>query len=149
MEGTFFNPKCRFGRDDQIVGASYVKCTPQPRRINEEEAPTSEKTATCLQCEHSPPGDHVEKVPFTVSLTGDFSDIENSVPYEFYDDPTLTAINPRYGVKDGNTRVDIWGPNFVNYDQYTRCLFGSKSVPAVWVDESHMYCHSPPSDVVG
>ncbi len=89
-----------------------------------------------------------EIVPFTVSLTGDFSDIENSVPYRYYKDPVIHAIYPRYGEKDGKTRVEVWGENFLNFDQFTRCNFGSKSVPAVFVNSNYMYCHSPPSDVV-
>jgi len=44
-------------------------------------------------------------VPFTVSLTGDFSDIENSVPYRYYPASRIHAIYPRYGPKDGETVV--------------------------------------------
>ena len=128
--------------------ATYVKCTAQPRKVVESEAATAEKNATCLQCENSPPGTNDEIVPFTVSLTGDFSDIDNSVPFRYYKDPEIFSIYPRYGEKDGRTRVEVWGDNFLNFDQFTRCAFGSKSVPAVFVNSNYMYCHSPPSDVV-
>jgi hypothetical protein len=148
MEGSFPNPKCKFGRDDLIVEATYVKCTNDPTQIFKDEAKTIDKTATCLQCENSPAGSADEIVPFTVSLVGDFSDIENSVPFRYYKDPKIHAIYPRYGEKDGKTRVEVWGENLLNFDQFTRCNFGSKSVLAVFVNGNYMYCHSPPSDVV-
>ncbi|MBK8156592.1 MAG: IPT/TIG domain-containing protein, partial [Streptococcus sp.] len=52
----------------------------------------------------------------------------NSVGFRYYKDPVITAIYPKYGLKDGNTRVEVWGENFLNFDQFTRCNFGSKSV---------------------
>jgi len=46
MEAKYPNPKCKFGRDDKVVDASYVKCTPEPMKVWEMEAPTSAKTDT-------------------------------------------------------------------------------------------------------
>jgi hypothetical protein len=46
----------------------------------------------------------------------------------YYLPPVVKAIYPRYGVKDGETKVEVWGENFKNFDQMTRCAFGSKSV---------------------
>lgn len=148
MDLKYPNPKCKFGRDDKVVDAVYVKCTPEPRKVWEMEPPTSAKTATCLQCENAPPGFKAEIVPFTVSLVGDFSDIINSLSYRYYKDAVVHAIYPRYGEKDGGTRVDVWGENFLNFEQFTRCGFGSKTVQAVFVNSNYMYCFSPPSDVV-
>ncbi len=48
MEATYASPKCKFGRDDLIVEATYVKCSPNAKKISDEEAQTIEKTATCL-----------------------------------------------------------------------------------------------------
>lgn len=81
-------------------------------------------------------------------MTGDFTDIANSISYRYYKDAKVWAIYPRYGEKDGGTRVDVWGDNFLDFGQFTRCGFGSKSVPAVYVNQNYMYCFSPPSDVV-
>jgi len=83
------------------------------------QATTLRKNNTCLQCENSPPGRTDEIIAFTISLSGDFSDFENSVGFRYYKDPIITAIYPRYGVKDGNTRVEVWGDNFLNFDQFT------------------------------
>ena len=142
------NPKWRFGRDDKVVSGTYVKWTPEPRKIWEMEPPTASKTSTCIQCENAPPGYKAEIVPFTVTLTGDFSDISNSLSYRYYTDVVVKAIYPTYGEKDGGTKVEVWGENFLNFEQFTRCGFGSKTVPAVFVNSNYMYCISPASDVI-
>jgi hypothetical protein len=65
----------------------------------------------------------------------------------YYTPPTIKSIFPRYGVKDGQTKVEIWGENFKNFDQRTRCAFGSKSVSAHFINSNYLICYSPPSDV--
>jgi len=79
---------------------------------------------------------------------GDFSDVINSVGYRYYNDPKVWSIYPRYGLKDGGTRVDVWGENFLNFEEFTRCGFGSITVPANFVNSNYMYCFTPSSDVV-
>jgi len=81
-----------------------------------------------LQCDNSPASLKPEIVPFTISLTGDFQDTLNSLSYRYYLPTRIFAISPRYGPKDGETRVKVWGENFLNFDENTRCAFGSKSV---------------------
>jgi hypothetical protein len=63
----------------------------------------------CLQCDDNDAINSPEIVPFTVSITGDFSDTENSVPFRYYKDIRVFSIYPRYGPKNGETRVEIWG----------------------------------------
>lgn len=46
MEAKYPKPKCKFGRDDKVVDAAYVKCTSEPRKVWEMEPPTSAKTQT-------------------------------------------------------------------------------------------------------
>ena len=49
MESSYPNPKCKFGRDDLIVEATYVKCTNEPTKLSDNhEATTLEKITTCL-----------------------------------------------------------------------------------------------------
>ena len=48
MEMSYPNPKCKFGRDDLIVDATYVKCTSEPTKLANNEANTTSKTSTCL-----------------------------------------------------------------------------------------------------
>lgn len=60
----------------------------------------------------------------------------------------IHAIYPRYGPKDGGTFVQVWGENFLNFDENTRCNFGSKSVEAHFISSNYMTCLSPFSDVV-
>jgi hypothetical protein len=60
----------------------------------------------------------------------------------------LTSIYPRYGPKDGNTFVEVWGENFLNFDENLKCNFGSKSVTAHFINSNYITCRSPSSDVV-
>ncbi len=77
-------PKCRFGRSDRTVAATYVSCATAPRKYGEQEARKRTKNDTCIQCDNSPEVDTAEIIPLLVSLTGDFADAENSVPYRYY-----------------------------------------------------------------
>ena len=72
--GIYPKPKCRFGRRDLTVSATYVSCRTEPTTYGMKEARRGEKNDTCLQCDNSPEVDFVAIVPFMVSLTGDFSD---------------------------------------------------------------------------
>ncbi len=47
-------PKCRFGKTDRTVAATYVPCTTSPRKHTEVEAHRRQKNDTCLQCDNSP-----------------------------------------------------------------------------------------------
>lgn len=58
------------------------------------------------------------------------------------------AIYPRYGPKDGQTFVQVWGENFLNFEENTRCNFGQKSVRAHYINPGYITCISPFSDVV-
>ena len=141
------HPNCRFGSTKFTVNATYVKCSPKPRKVGEKEPTPEEKTEVCIQCENTKP--HQEDIiPFTVSLLGDFTDTLNSVPFRFYVEPTITWIYPRYGPKDGGTLVEVYGENFLNYDQNLRCAFGSREVKAKYVSDNYITCISPPSAVV-
>ena len=101
-----------------------------------------------MQCDNSPPSEQADSVLFTISLTGDFKDSAANVKYRYYPDPEIIAIFPRYGQMNGDTVVDIWGKNFLNFRQYLRCGFGPKEVEAEFIDEGYIRCVSPPSDVV-
>jgi hypothetical protein len=93
--------------------------------------------------------DHESKpVAFTVSLDGDFSDVASSVEYYYYKTATVKAIKPSHGPKDGETTVQVWGENFVDYGEETTCSFGVKAVPAKVHDDGYITCVSPQSDVV-
>jgi hypothetical protein len=87
-------------------------------------------------------------VPFTLSLLGDFTDTVNSLPFRFYDDPIVEKIFPEAGPQNGGTRVEVFGKNFLNYDQNLRCSFGSREVKATYVSDKKLICYTPPSDVV-
>jgi IPT/TIG domain len=101
-----------------------------------------------LQCDNSPAAAKSEIVPFTISLTGDFQDVTNSIPFRYYQPTKIFSIYPRYGPKDGETIVQIWGENFLNFDENTRCAFGTKSVAATFINSNYMLCVAPFSDVV-
>lgn len=48
-----------------------------------------------------PNKDGPEIVPFSISLTGDFTDTEDSEPYRYYAVPKVWSIEPISGPKDG------------------------------------------------
>lgn len=84
-----------------------------------------------------------------VSVTGDFTDSNDSEPFRYYNNPTVSAIYPHYGPKDGGTLVKVWGTNFLNFDSSTRCNFGSKSVAVKFFSSTYLECIVPFSDTVG
>ena len=144
---TYPHPSCRFGSIKYTVNATYVKCAPNPRKVGEKEPTPEQRTEVCIQCGNTIP--HKEDIiPFTVSLLGDFTDTLNSVPFRFYIEPKITWIYPRYGPKDGGTFIEVYGENFLNYDQNLRCAFGSREVKAKYISDNYLTCISPPSDVV-
>lgn len=94
----------------------------------------------CIQCDDSPVYETPEIVPLTISLSGDFSDSTDSEPFRYYMPTVVKAIKPRYGPKDGGTWVEVWGENFLNFAENTRCNFGSKSVAAHFISNTYMKC---------
>ena len=144
---TYPHPGCRFGSVQYTVPGTYTKCTPRPRKPGERQPSTIEKTEICIQCEDSPKHSD-DIVPFTVSLLGDFTDSLNSIPYRYYDEPKILYISPRSGPKDGNTKVDVYGEGFLNFDQNLRCGFGSKEVKGIFINSNHIQCISPFSSIV-
>lgn len=45
----------------------------------------------------------------------------------------MTNIYPRYGPKDGDTVVQVWGDNFLDLGDDFRCNFGTRSTKAYFV----------------
>lgn len=43
MEGVYPHPKCKFGKFDLVVDATYVSCTTSPTAIEEQEARRAQK----------------------------------------------------------------------------------------------------------
>lgn len=41
----------------------------------------------------------------------------------------------------------MWGENFLDFDEQTRCNFGSKSVVAEFINSGYLRCRAPFSDV--
>jgi hypothetical protein len=140
-------PVCKFGSSENLIEGTYVTCTPQPRQVGAPEPTTPQKTAHCIQCEPGPAAESVGTVPFSVSLIGDFSDAQNSMEFRYYAPPVVEKIVPIYGPKNGGTVVTVYGKDFIDFDQYTRCSFGIKQVPATFISDSLLYCVAPPSDV--
>ena len=85
----------------------------------------------------------------TVSLTGKFDDVYSSLPYRYYEPVRVDALYPRYGPKDGDTVIQVWGKNFLDLGEDFRCNFGSRSTKAYFINENYIWCRASPSDVVG
>jgi hypothetical protein len=83
-----------------------------------------------------------------VSLTGSFNDTTSSVPYRYYEPLKIDGIYPRYGPKDGDTVVQVWGKNFLDLGDDFRCNFGSKSTKAHFINDQYIWCRAAQSDVV-
>jgi hypothetical protein len=71
------------------------------------------------------------------------------MPYRYYEPTVVDWIYPRYGLKDGDTQVSVYGKNFHNFADHLRCNFGSKSTVGRFVNSEYLICPSPASDVVG
>jgi len=99
----FPNPKCKFGTNELIVDATYVRCTRAPLHFYALES--AAKNETCVQCEASPEKAEAEIIDLQISLTGKFDDVYSSLPYRYYEPLGVGAIYPRYGPKDGDTVV--------------------------------------------
>lgn len=88
-----------------VVDAIYVTCTEKPLTYQDYEGARLNRDSYCLQCESSPPVSKPGIVSILISLTGDFTDSEDSENFRYYLPPKITGIYPRYGKKDGNTKV--------------------------------------------
>ena len=144
----FPDPKCKFGGNDKIVEANYIKCTKRPLTFYEGERGVA-KNYTCVQCEDSPTYPQAEIISLSVSLTGKFDDVYSSRPYRYYEPARVDAIYPRYGPRDGDTVVQVWGANFLDLGDDFRCNFGTKSTKAQYVSDGFIWCRSAASNVAG
>ena len=66
------------------MAATYVGCSPVEKGLWEKETKKRDRTATCLQCEDSPTSLVAKDIQFSVSLTGDFSDVISSKTFVYY-----------------------------------------------------------------
>ena len=148
LEPSDQTPLCKFGRKSGVVEGTFVKCSPSPRQPGEPEPTSAEKTENCIECHFSPVVSESDLVPFTVTVKGDFSDVVNSLEFEYFLPPAIDYIVPMYGPRNGGTTVTIYGRNFIDFDQFLRCSFGVKSVPAKFISSSVLQCVSPYSDVI-
>jgi hypothetical protein len=83
-EREYPNPKCKFGADAYVVPATYVSCAQNITSVFTREARSKDREFKCLQCDNNQPVQFEQTISFTVSLTGDFSDCLNSVPFSYY-----------------------------------------------------------------
>jgi hypothetical protein len=70
------------------------------------------------------------------------------MPYRYYKPLMITGIYPRYGPKDGDTVVQVWGDNFLDLGEDFRCNFGSDSTKAHYQSSGPIWCRAAFSDVV-
>jgi len=147
-EKKYPQPKCRFGSNSTVVNADWITCTTEIEKVGEREAAKNERKDTCIVCDGAPSSLESRPVEFQVSLIGDFSDVTSSANYYYYKASRVAAIKPIHGPKDGGTNVQVWGENFVEFGDETRCTFGTKSVKATVHAPNYITCTAPPSDVV-
>ena len=63
--------------------------------------------------------------------------------FTYYEPTRIHAFYPRYGPKDGDTPVQVWGENFYDYGEETRCGFGTKTMAATVYNSTYIECSSP------
>jgi hypothetical protein len=143
----FPDPKCRFGTNSAVTDANWIRCAKKPLTFYQFEHEPA-KTHTCIMCEDSPGVPNADIVSFSVSLSGEFNDVYSSLPYRFYNQAVVSNIYPRYGPKDGDTVVQVWGNNFLDLGDDFRCNFGTRSTKAYFVSSTFLWCRSAKSDVV-
>jgi hypothetical protein len=92
--------KCRFGTlDSDIVSAVVAQCTPKPKTVDDPDPTREQQTSWCLRCKPNHEHEAPEKVAFSVTIVGDFSDVKNTLPYTFYTPAVVESIKPIYGPK--------------------------------------------------
>jgi hypothetical protein len=74
-------------------------------------------------------------------------DISNSKTFTYYPVPKIYDIRPKQGPKDGNTTVEIFGENFINFRNYTFCAFGTVAAETEFINSTYLRCTSPDSSV--
>jgi hypothetical protein len=74
--------------------------------------------------------------------------VASSFPYRYYRPTKVHSIFPRYGPKDGDTVVQVWGENFLDLGEDFRCNFGTSSTKAYFINENYLWCRAAPSSVV-
>lgn len=85
----------------------------------------------------------------SITLTGDFSDCDTKLDFEYFPPTIIERIWPRYGPKDGETPVKVWGKHFKDFgNENTLCGFGTRTTKAQVFNDTYIECKSPPSDVV-
>ena len=95
-------------------------------------------------CENSPKVEFPQNVMFSISLVGDFSDSTSQVEFEYYSPTVIEKIYPRYGPKDGDTPVKVWGRNFKEFGgDGAMCGFGTRDTKATVFNDTYIECRSP------
>lgn len=59
------------------------------------------------------------------------------------ENPNITSVDPAEGYQSGDTPVTIKTTGHVKSD-YLTCRFGTHLVPATYLDNQQLLCHSPP-----
>lgn len=115
--------KCRF--DDAVVEGHYIDAT----RI------------WCL----SPPANHSGYADFSMAIIEDRYSGKD-LKFLYIDPPVVTSVSPTCGPTTGLTQLTIIGKNFVYIGiNKAQCIFGDNIYqPATIVNETLMYCDSPP-----
>ena len=129
------DPKCKFGGNDKIVDANYIKCTRKPLTFYEAEK-GQQKNYTCIQCEDSPRYHLPEIISLSVSLTGKFDDVYSSRPFRYYTPARVDALYPRYVQR----MVTLWCRSGAPTSSTLETISGATLVPRV---PRHSLCLTP------
>lgn len=95
-------------------------------------------TLSCISPRHMP-----GVVPLRLSMNRQ-QFVETGLSFEYLVQSTVRTITPSSGPPHGGTLVEVAGTAFVNSTALS-CHFGSRSLPAVFVDSEHLRCTTPPS----
>lgn len=70
-------------------------------------------------------------------------DPSQTLYFYYYKNPNITSVDPTEGYQSGDTPVTIKTTGHVKSD-YLTCRFGTHFVPATYLDDQQLLCHSPP-----
>jgi len=106
-------PLCKFG--EVPAAGVFVQCRNDHVPYWLKEGFKQWRTDTCVQCEESPDikANELTKVPFTVTFSTELT--SNALDFTYYLPHNITAVKPRFGPKDGETQIEIWGKGFVDF----------------------------------
>lgn len=123
-----------------VVGSGFQMSSRLGCMFDEEFVPATYVSETKVSCV-TPPSTNERTVLVTVAIEEPGSVAEGTI-FAYTGELYVSSVHPSSGPVSGGTTVYVNGFNFVD-GQETRCVFGSRKVPADWISSTRVRCTSP------